>query len=72
MPRHQTKLATPGEPDGLDHYPYLVADEVPDDSQVAGEPIAGAAGLQTNNPGWPGFGSAGFVLGGGVYVSVTP
>jgi long-chain fatty acid transport protein len=72
VPRHQTKLPTPNEPDGLNHYPALVADELPDDSQIAGEPIAGSQGLQTNNPGWPGFGSAGAVLGGGVYLTVTP
>ena len=28
--------------------------------------LAGAQGLQTNNPGWPGFGSQGWLLGGGV------
>jgi long-chain fatty acid transport protein len=72
LPRHQTKIPTPDEPDGLNHYPALVADEVPDDSQVGGVPLAGAQGLQTNNPGWPGFGSYGWVLGGGVYLSVTP
>jgi hypothetical protein len=72
MPRHPTKLPTPDSPDGLNHTPALVADELPDDSQVAGNPLAGSQGLQTNNPGWPGFGSDGVVLGGGVYVSVTP
>jgi hypothetical protein len=72
IPRHQTKLPTPDEPDGLDHYPALVADELPDDSQVAGVPLAGSQGLQTNNPGWPGFGSEGAIVGGGVYLSVTP
>ena len=72
VPRHQTKIPTPTTPDGLDHHPALVADEVPDDSQVAGMPLAGSRGLQTNNPGWPGFGSSGYLLGGGIYVSVTP
>ena len=72
LPRHQNKLPTPTFPDGLNHTPALVADEVPDDSQVAGEPLAGTRGLQTNNPGWPGFGSSGYVFGGGIYVSVTP
>jgi hypothetical protein len=72
VPRHQTKLPTPNEPDGFDHYPALVRDELPDDSQIAGEPIAGSQGLQTNNPGWPGFGSAGAVLAGGVYLTVMP
>jgi long-chain fatty acid transport protein len=72
IPRHQTKLPTPAEPDGQNHYPALVADELPDDSQVAGEPLAGSAGLQTNNPGWPGFGSQGAIVAGGVYLTVMP
>jgi long-chain fatty acid transport protein len=72
VPHHQTKLPTPNEPDGVNHYPALVADELPDDSQIAGQPIAGSQGLQTNNPGWPGFGSSGAVLGGGVYLTVMP
>jgi hypothetical protein len=72
VPRHQTKLPTPDEPDGLNHYPALVTDELPDDSQIAGMPVLGSRGLQTNNPGWPGFGSAGAILGGGVYLTVMP
>jgi long-chain fatty acid transport protein len=72
IPRHQTKLPTPDEPDGLDHYPALVRDELPDDSEVAGVPVAGSAGLQTNNPGWPGFGSEGAIVAGGVYLTVMP
>jgi hypothetical protein len=72
VPRNQTKLSTPSEPDGRNHYPALVADEVPDDSQVAGQPLAGSQGLQTNNPGWPGFGSQGGILEGGVYLTVMP
>ncbi len=72
IPRWQNKLPTPAEPDGLDHYPALVQDEVPDDAQIAGEPIAGEAGLQTNNPGWPGFGSQGAIVGGGLYLTVIP
>jgi hypothetical protein len=72
VPRHQTKLPTPDSPDGLNHTPALVVDELPDDSQVAGEPLAGSAGLQTNNPGFPGFGSSGVILGGGIYFTVTP
>jgi len=72
VPRHQAKLPTPDEPDGLNHYPALVADELPDNAEVAGIPVAGSQGLQTNNPGWPGFGSAGAVLGGGVTLTVMP
>ncbi len=72
VPRHQYKLPTPPEPDGLNHYPALVSDEVPDDAQVAGEPLAGTQGLQTNNPGWPGFGSQGAIVSGGVFLTVMP
>lgn len=44
-----------------------VRDEVPDDA-VGGTPrgpVAGAMGLQTNNPGYPGFSSNGVIIGGG-------
>ena len=33
-------------------------------------PVAGREGVQTNNPGFPGFGSSGWVYGGGVHVAV--
>jgi long-chain fatty acid transport protein len=72
VPRYQNKLPTPTYPDGQNHTPGLVADEVPDDSVLNGQPLAGSKGLQTNNPGWPGFGSEGWILGGGVYLSVVP
>ena len=72
VPRYQSKLPTPTSPDGQNHTPALVADEVPDDGVVNGQPIAGRQGLQTNNPGWPGFGSDGWIVGGGVYLSVAP
>jgi long-chain fatty acid transport protein len=72
VPRYQTKLPTPNEPDGLNHYPALVADELPDNAVNNGLPVPGSQGLQTNNPGWPGFGSEGVVLGGGIYLTVTP
>jgi hypothetical protein len=44
----------------------LIVDELPDDAvdSRTGSPIAGARGLQTNNPGWPGFASEGWILGG--------
>jgi hypothetical protein len=70
--RHQTKLPTPTSPDGLNHTPATVVDEVPDDSTLNGQPLAGRQGLQTNNPGWPGFGSGGWILGGSLYLSVVP
>jgi hypothetical protein len=72
VPRYQTKLATPTSPDGQDRTPSLVVDEVPDDGVVNGQPIRGRQGLQTNNPGWPGFGSEGWIVGGGLYLSVAP
>lgn len=54
LPRHQTKDDR------------LIVDELPDDARDSrtGVPIAGAQGLQTNNPGWPGFASEGWILGG--------
>jgi long-chain fatty acid transport protein len=79
IPRTQSKLRTPSESDGYDNYPALVRDELPDNSVIqnsvtgaTGAVGAAAQGLQTNNPGWPGFGSDGWVLGGGVYLAVIP
>jgi hypothetical protein len=72
LPRYQTKIATPTSADGVNHTPSLVADEVPDDAIYDGQPLAGRQGLQTNNPGWPGFGSQGWIAGGGIYLSVIP
>jgi long-chain fatty acid transport protein len=46
-----------------------VVDEVPDDAVVGGQPLAGRLGLQTNNPGWPGFTSAGWILGQSLHVT---
>lgn len=72
LERHQTKLPTPTQPDGKVVQPELVKDEVPDDAQISGTPVAeGAAGLQTNNPGWPGFASAGWMVGATVYLAVA-
>jgi long-chain fatty acid transport protein len=47
-----------------------VVDEVPDDAVVGGVPLAGREGLQTNNPGWPGFSSQGWILGAGINLGV--
>jgi long-chain fatty acid transport protein len=56
----------------------LVLDEVPDDAvdrqqidPATGQyqAAAGRQGLQTNNPGWPGFSSEGWLFGGGVRLS---
>ena len=59
LPRYQRKLPTPTLPDGTVVAPKRVKDELPDDAQLSGEPVAAAQGLQTNNPGWPGFSSGG-------------
>ena len=62
LPRETRKEpAPPGAPAGA-----FVLDEVPDDALLGGQPAAGREGLQTNNPGWPGFSSAGWILGGAV------
>jgi hypothetical protein len=45
-------------------HPAALVDEVPDDAVggVPRGPIPGRAGLQTNSPGFPGYGSSGLVL----------
>jgi long-chain fatty acid transport protein len=69
--REHRKLPTPTRADGENLAPELVKDELPDDAQLGGEPISSAAGLQTNNPGWPGFASGGWIMGGSVYFAVS-
>ncbi len=70
LERHVRKIAPPTA-DGVNRTPQLVWDEVPDDS-VRGrqQPVPGREGLQTNNPGWPGYASLGWVSSGGVYLSL--
>ncbi len=62
--RHHTKaeVDTSAEVD-----PNLVIDEFPDTAVDTRrqEPVDAAVGLQTNNPGWPGFGSEGWIWGAG-------
>ena len=64
VPRSQTKIDpdTSQEPD-----PSLVIDEFPDEAVDVRRqrPVASATGLQTNNPGWPGFSSEGWIWGAG-------
>jgi long-chain fatty acid transport protein len=67
LTRHQYKLPTPPSPNGRGPE-ALVKDEVPDDAVVSGTPIQGAQGLQTNNPGWPGFESGGVLVAGSAYL----
>ena len=56
--RHQTK----------DHG---IVDELPDNAvDESGQPVARAGGLQTNNPGWPGFASEGWILGGALTLAL--
>ncbi len=47
---------------------HPVIDEVPDNATdiVKNQPLPGAQGLQTNNPGYPGWSAQGWMLGGGV------
>jgi hypothetical protein len=49
-----------------------LVDELPDGSRFGstGDPVPGARGLQTNNPGWPGFTSEGWVYGGSLVLDV--
>ncbi len=65
--RHVTKFVSPaGSTDS-----NLVQDEVPDDAiDVLGQPVPGRDGLQTNNPGFPGFTSSGWIFGAGVHVAI--
>jgi long-chain fatty acid transport protein len=78
--RHVTKFVPPPNPQpnenlpgfGDNYYPQLVIDEVPDDA-VDGqlhEPIPNREGLQTNNPGFPGFSSGGWLVGGSVNLTI--
>ena len=69
--RHQTKVPTPTSADGKNRTPALVTDEVADDSVLMGAPVKGREGLQTNNPGFPGFGSVGWVSSAGLYLSLS-
>ncbi len=64
LARQTRKISDPTHPAG-------VIDEVPDDAVVNSKPLAGREGLQTNNPGWPGYDSSGWIVGGGVNVSFT-
>lgn len=71
IPRFQRKLPTPTSADGTNIAPERVKDELPDDAVLNGNPIIGAAGLQTNNPGWPGFSSGGWILAATVNMTVA-
>jgi hypothetical protein len=52
---------------------HPVIDEYPDSATVirTGLPATDTAGLQTNNPGYPGFDSRGYMLGLGVCLRIA-
>jgi long-subunit fatty acid transport protein len=61
---HATKFVDPTNPE-------LVIDEVPDDAvDVLGTAVPNRSGLQTNNPGFPGFAFGGWILGGGARIAI--
>jgi long-chain fatty acid transport protein len=69
--RLQRKRTSPAAGNGANS---LVRDEVPDDALDAGqgyEPAASAEGLQTNNPGYPGFSSRGRMASVSVYAGIA-
>jgi len=69
--RSQTKIDPTKPPYAGQSYSQLVVDEWLDGAiNSRSEPIPEANGLQTNNPGWPGFSSQGTILGGGLHVSL--
>ena len=71
LERYQAKLDPSSERFAGGFYPSLVVDEWVDDAvNNRGEAIEEAAGLQTNNPGWPGFGSRGTLWGVGLNVAL--
>jgi long-chain fatty acid transport protein len=78
LDRHVSKAVTPANPQPNPNLPghidlsEFVIDEVPDDAVDTqfGDPIPGREGLQTNNPGFPGFASQGWIWGGGVHLTL--
>jgi long-chain fatty acid transport protein len=67
--RSVNKIAPPTA-DGVNHTPQLIWDEVPDNSLRGGKPVQGREGLQTNNPGWPGYRSMGWLSSAGLCLTV--
>lgn len=70
--RHQKKFDPSSKEFAGKKYSQLVIDEWEDDTIDirSGMTIPEAKGLQTNNPGWPGFSSKGMITGGGLTVSL--
>ena len=52
--------------------PSQLVDELPDGAVYATSlaPVPGSRGLQTNNPGWPGFSSQGWLWGAMITISI--
>jgi long-chain fatty acid transport protein len=71
LARRQTKRTPPTRAQGENQTPQLVTDEVPDDAVISETPVSNRAGVQTNNPGWPGFSSQGWVSSAGLYLCVA-
>jgi long-chain fatty acid transport protein len=70
--RHQAKFDPTSSQLAGKNYSQVVIDEWPDGTIdiSTGGVIPEAEGLQTNNPGWPGFSSEGKILAGGLGVSL--
>jgi hypothetical protein len=69
--RSQTKLDPTSSAYAGKMYSQLVVDEWKDGStNNRGEVIPESNGLQTNNPGWPGFSSQGTIWGAGLHVAL--
>jgi hypothetical protein len=69
--RWQNKLDPTSGRFAGENYPGLVVDEWKDGATNSrGDVIAAADGLQTNNPGWPGFGSRGTIWGAGLNLAL--
>ena len=68
----QVHRLMPRETKKRDDAAFPVRDEFPDDAVdiLTGEGFPEAAGLQTNNPGWPGWSSAGWLLSAGVSLKI--
>jgi hypothetical protein len=69
--RSQTKIDPTQAPYAGKTYPQLVRDEWADGAvDNRSQAIPESNGLQTNNPGWPGFSSRGTILGGGINIAL--
>lgn len=70
--RSQRKIDPKSEPYADKSYPQLVQDEWVDGAVDNREQVIPESfGLQTNNPGWPGFSSKGVILGGGLNLALV-